>query len=165
METDTKILIALISASSAIAGAVFSQFFSIVRDVLDKRHQRRIFLRDKYEGLSNEITNSHDWFNRQLSAVSLEQLRVPAFEARRAMVISYIYFPLLRNACQDYVNACATVQVTLMDCFRFVEGVDAGTQAGVHDRERFLKVTTELRKCRQHLDELIIRYASKYAGA
>ena len=67
MENDiNKILIAVISASSAIAGAVISQLVSIFRDILDKKHKRHILLREKYEELANLVTNSQEWFTNQL---------------------------------------------------------------------------------------------------
>ena len=166
MENDVKIMIAVISASSAIAGAVISQLVSIFRDILDKKHKRHILLREKYEELANLVTNSQEWFTSQLGAASLKELKSrPPLEARRAMVLSHIYFPLLQSACQAYVNASALFQVTLINNHEFVEGVDAGTQAAHKNRAAFEKAADNLQKKRQELDELIIKYACKYTKA
>ena len=159
-------MIAVISAGSAIAGAVISQLVSIFRDVLDKKHKRHILLREKYEELANLVTNSQNWFTAQLGAMSLRELKSqPPLEARKAMVISHIYFPLLQEACQTYVNACASFQLTLIDNYEFAEGKDAGTQAAHRNSVALEKSAASLHKCRQELDELIILYAEKYTKA
>lgn len=166
MESDIKIMIAVISASSAIAGAVIAQLVSIFRDILNKKHQRHILLREKYEELANLVTASQGWFTNQLGAMSLKELQgQPPLDARKAMVLSHIYFPLLQEACQDYVNACANFQVTLIDNHEFVEGKDAGTQAAHKNRTEFQKSASYLHQCRQRLDEQIINYARKYTKA
>ena len=89
----------------------------------------------------------------------------PPLEARRAMVISHIYFPLLQNACQTYVNSCASFQLTLINNHEFVEGKDAGTQAAHKNSAALEQAATYLHKCRQELDELIIIHAKKYTKA
>ncbi len=165
METEAKFLIALISAGSAIAGAVIAQFVSIFRDVLDKRHKRDILLREKYEEMANLATSSQEWFASQLNAMSLSELKMPPIDARKAMVLSHIYFPLLQDACQGYVNACARFQIMLIDNHEFVEGKDAGTQAAHKNSAEFERVAEQLHLCRQRLDEEIIRHAHKYTKA
>lgn len=165
METDAKLLIALISAGSAIAGAVIAQFVSIFRDILDKRHKRDVLLREKYEELASMATSSQEWFGRQLNAMSLSELKTSPIDARKAMVLSHIYFPLLRDACQVYVNACARFQTMLVDNHEFVEGVDAGTQAAHKNRVEFERVAEHLHLCRQRLEEEIIRHAHRYTKA
>jgi len=166
MENDLKMMIAVISAGSAIAGAVISQLVSIFRDILDKKHKRHILLREKYEELANLITNSQEWFTAQLGAMSLSELKSqPPLQARKAMVIAHIYFPLLQEACQIYVNACARFQLTLIDNHEFVEGKDAGTQAAHKNSTALEKSATYLHSCRQELDELIILHANKYTKA
>ena len=159
MDFDTKILIATISAGSAIAGAVISQIVSIFSDILDKKHQRNILLRTKYEELANLVTDSQEWVTQQLGSDSLSLLKSePPMQARKAMVISHIYFPLLQDSCQNYVNACATFQVMLINNHEFVKGHDAGTQAAHKNSVEFENTAEHLRRCRQILDEQIIKY-------
>ena len=165
MEADTKLMIALISAGSAITGAVISQFVSIFRDILDKRHKRNILLREKYEEMANLVTNSQEWFTEQLNAMRLSELKAPPAEARKAMVLSHIYFPLLQDACQDYVNACAHFQVTLINNHEFIEGKDAGTQAAHRNPAALEKSAKHLHACRQRVDEEIIKHAKRYTKA
>ena len=166
MEEETKIMVALIAASSAIAGATISQFVSILRDWLNKRHQRKILLRKKYEELANLITQSQEWVTFQLGAQSMLELNSrPPQEARKAMVLSHIYFPLLQEACQNYVDASAAFQSMLADNHRFAPGRTAGAQAVRQNEEAFMQAINNLRQCRNELDKQIIRYAKQYTKA
>ena len=166
MDTDLKITIAVISASSAILGAVIAQLVSILRDILDKRHQRHKLLREKYEELARYITDSQNWFMEQIGAMSLRELKgKPPVAARNAMVLAHIYFPALRESCQDYVNACANFQVTLINSHDFTEGKDAGTQAVHRDRDTFERAANQLHLARQRVDEEVIKYATRYTKA
>lgn len=166
METETKILIAAISAGSAIAGAVISQVVSIIRDILDKRHQRKVLLRTKYEELAMLVTNSQEWVTSQLSSESLSILKAnPPIMAKNAMVLAHIYFPKLHEVTQDYVNACAAFQTMLINNHEFHREYDAGTQAAHRNPQELEKYAENLRSCRQELDEKIIEYANIYAKA
>lgn len=165
MESEATLIIAIVSASSAIAGAVISQLVTILRDYLDKRHKRNIFLREKYEELANLVTASQGWFTGQIGAINMLELRTPPVEARKAAVISHIYFPALRDACESYLDACINFQVTLIDSHEFYEGMDAGTQATHKNRKAFEKAVGHLQSCRQHLDEQIMEHAHEYVRA
>ncbi|WP_348815494.1 hypothetical protein NFG57_04625 [Halomonas sp. H10-59] len=166
MEHETKILIAVISASAAIAGALFSQVIILVRDFLEKKHNRRVFLRNKYEELAYLVTESQDWLNEQMNASSLRALRSaqPA-EARKAMVLSHIYFPKLHGVCEEYLNALVRFQIMLIENHEFHIEHDAGTQAAHKNPDALSKVGSHVQGCRQRLDEAIIKYASKYANS
>jgi len=166
MDADLKITIAAIAAGSAIVGAVVAQLVSILRDILDKRHKRHVLLREKYEELAHSVSSSQEWFTNQLGAMTLRELKSqPPIEARKAMVLAHIYFPLLRRTCQDYVNACAQFQVALIENHEFVEGKDAGTQAAHKNRAAFEEAANRLHQARQKVDETIIAHAEKYTKA
>jgi len=47
-EMSQEMQIALIAAASAIAGSVISQITTFVISTLDKKHQRRVLLREKW---------------------------------------------------------------------------------------------------------------------
>ena len=166
METESKLLIAAISASSAIFGAVLSQIVTVVRDWLDKKHQRNVLLRNKYEELAGLVTDSQEWVCGLSTSSSLKDLRnKPPINARKALILSYIYFPLLRKGSENYITECVNFQNVLIDNHEFKDGVDCGTQA-VHKNENAVtKSSSNLRESRQDLDDLIIKYASKYAKA
>lgn len=85
--------IALISSGSAIAGAVISQVIALMKSSLDKRHQRRILLRERYERLADHITRSQEWPNTLLACGSHAELsRVPhPIHARKALTLPSIH--------------------------------------------------------------------------
>ena len=166
MEVESKILIAAISASSAIFGAVISQVITVVRDWLDKKHQRNVLSRNKYEELAGLITDSQEWTGSLLTSSSLKELRnKPPVNARKALILSYIYFPLLRDGCEKYITECVNFMNVLIDNHEFKEGIDCGTQAVHKNESAVLESSSKLRESRQDLDDLIIQYAGKYAKA
>lgn len=166
METESKLLIAAISASSAIFGAVISQIVTVVRDWLDKKHQRNVLLRNKYEELAGLVTDSQEWVGGLLTCSSLKELRnKPPINARKALILSYIYFQLLREGCEKYITECINFQNVLINNHEFKAGIDCGTQADHNNEPAVLKSSSKLREFRQDLDDLIIKYSSKYAKA
>ncbi len=166
MDDELKVTIALISAGSAIAGAVVSQIVVIFRDFLNKKHQRKILLREKYEELALLVTENQDWLNLQMKARSMDELGGGhPNAARRAMVLAHIFFPKLRSVCEDYVNACAQFQLFLIHNNDDSDRYDAGTQAAHKNPEELERVASLVRDRRQNVDEAIIRYARKYANA
>ncbi|WP_300318738.1 hypothetical protein [Idiomarina sp.] len=166
MDHETKILIAIISASAAIAGAIFSQVITLIRDYQEKKHKRRILLREKYEELAYLVTESQGWLSEQMRAPSMRALRGshPA-AARKAMVLSHIYFPKLHGVCEDYLNSLAKFQIMLIENHEFHPEHDAGTQAAHKNPEAIEQAGSHVQSCRQKLDEFIIKYARKYANA
>ena len=110
MADPNTLQIALISSSSAIAGAVISQAISLLQGSLDKKHQRRILLRERYEQLADHISESTAWPSTLLACKSIEELTVVPHptHARKALTLSSIYFPALQDVCQNYVNACVS---------------------------------------------------------
>ncbi len=164
MSDETNIMIAAISAGSAIAGVGFSQVVSIMRDHLDKKHGRNVLLREKYEELAMLVINSQEWITTQFNASSLAlmQSSQPVM-ARRAMVLSHIYFPELQDSCENYVNACLAFQMTLIKNHEFRPDYDAGTQAMHRNPNAVNQSSLQLKNVRQKLDEEIISCASVYA--
>lgn len=166
MDVDSKLLIAAISAGSAIAGAAITQIVSIFLSHLERRHQKKILLREKYEELALLVHESTSWASEQMSAKSLADLRSGFPEnARKATVLTHIYFPKLRDACENYVNACAKFNVVLVDNHQFHPDHDCGTQAADANPEALRVAAENLRSCRQEIEDKIVEYASDYAKA
>lgn len=166
MPSQQAILVALIAASSAIAGALITQVVAIVRDVIEQRRKRHILLREKYEELALRVTTSHQWMVDQLKSRTIAELgSQPPFDARHVMVLSHLYFPELRDACQTYVNRCVEFQIMLIDLNEGRTEYDAGTQAAHRDQSKYLSVSKQLHIARDALDKAIITYAVKYTRA
>jgi len=167
MDNELNITMALIAAGAAVFGSVASQVFLLIQGFLEKKHKKNILLREKYEDLSNHVTESMLWVSHVQGVQTLEQLNahnVPT-HARKALSLSSLYFPLLRGDCISYLNSLVNFHVVLISSYRHIPGVSAATQAVAHNKDEFLSSLAKVQKSRQILDESIIKYASKYAKA
>jgi len=109
---------------------------------------------------------SHQWMVDLLKSSSVSDLgSQPPFDARKAMVLSHLYFPELQEPCQNYVNQCARFQIMLIDLNERREDHDAGTQAAHRNEDLYLKTSKALHIARDALDKAIIKYAAKYTRA
>ncbi len=154
MAIESKLLIATISASAAISGAVISQAFSIVRDVLDKKHQRKVLLRTKYEEFAELITQSQEWLSSLYRHKSIEEhSNNPPHHARKALLLAYIYFPALIEQSENFLNSCVLVQHTMIENFQ------------TRDIEPLKEPILKFKQNRQELDRSIILNAKKYSQA
>jgi len=166
MDIDSKILIAAISAGSAIAGAAITQIVSIFLSHLDRKHKKKNLLREKYEELALLVHESNSWINEQMGARSLDDLKSEFPEnARKATVLAHIYFPKLRQTCEKYVNACAQFQIVLVNNHQFHPDYDCGTQATNANLEALAAAVEYVRSCRQEIEDKIIKYSRSYAKA
>lgn len=166
MDIDSKLMIAAISAGSAIAGALVTQLFTVLQHFLERKHRRLVLLREKYEQLASLVSDSHEWIGQQMKSKTLADLQGSFPEqAKKAMVLAHIYFPKLHSPCESYVNACAVFQAALVDNHEFNAEINVGTQAVRKNPEHLRQVMSHIRDSRQRLDEAIVKYASKYAKA
>ncbi len=166
MEAKQAVMVALIAASSAILGALITQVVTIVRDVIEQRRKRNTLFREKYEELALLVVSSHQWLADLLKSRSIAELgALRPSDARHAMTLSHLYFPELREACQNYVNRCAEFQIMLIDLNEGRPDHDAGTQAAHRDESKYLSVSKQLHVARDSLDKVIIKHADKYARA
>ena len=166
MGTSQAITIALIAASSAILGALITQIVSIVRDAVNQSRKRHALRREKYEELALLVATSHQWLVDLLKSRSIPELgSLRPIDARHAMTLSHLYFPELREACQDYINRCVEYQLMLIDLNEGRNDHDAGTQAAHCDQARYLRTSEELHVARDSLDKVIIKHAAKYTRA
>ncbi|NKI17416.1 hypothetical protein HCU74_08300 [Spongiibacter sp. KMU-166] len=168
MADPSSLQVAVISASAAIAGAVISQVIALAQASLDRKHRRRILLRERYEQLADHITDSQEWPNTLLTCASHDELsRVPhPMHARKALTLSSIYFPELQGACQRYLNSCVSFRIFLIDNYRPCAGShEVGNNIAAHNPTGLDEAAKKALLARQAIDEKIIKLASKYARA
>lgn len=163
---DTSIIIAIVSASAALSGVALSQVSAIVQAYLNRKHEKRKLLREKYEELANHVTESHLWATEILHASSFSQVssHTPV-HARKAATLANIYFPLLRESSWNYLNASVILQLVVIDNHEFVPGATAGAQAVHKNKAAFNEAGDRMHKARQELDDKIVEYADKYTKA
>ena len=166
MIDESKIIVAVISALSALTGAFLSQFLVFVRDKMDKSHKRNVFLREKYEEMSYLTISAQEWMASAANAKSLSNLSSkPPVDARKALVLANIYFPKLREPTQEFLNACVNFQMVLIDNHEFKEDISVGAQAAHKNQAAFEQSSEAISSAVRILDDNIIKYAKKYAKA
>ena len=167
MEGSINVTIALIAAGSAIFGASVSQLFAMVQSNLDKKHQRHILLREKYESLAEEISLSLIWRTNDSRLAALDDINahsVPV-HARHVLTLASIYFPELIPLCADHLNSQVKFHFDMLKGFQDGIGVSAGAQAMRNYPKAYVAALEGERVTRQKLDEAIIKYAKIYARA
>ena len=97
-----------ISAGSAIVGAVIVQLFAMLKSRWDKKHQKQVRQREKYEKLGVLVRDNQKWVTDEghVSTGAFYVKRSSPEEAREAKGLALEYFPKLHADCADYVNAC-----------------------------------------------------------
>ena len=159
-------LIALIAAGSAIAGTIVTQIVSVLLSYLDRKHQKKVLLREKYEELALLINESGEWLSNKMTAVTISELTLDGPEkARKATVLAHIYFPKLRDACECYVNTNVEFVNYLCDYYQDGSGLSMSVLAVKADEHGYQTTVNNVLNSRTTLEESIIKYASEYAKA
>jgi hypothetical protein len=100
---DNGIITAIIAATSALSGVALSQGIALLKSYLDKKHQKQILLRIKYEELVNHLNDSLEWSNNLLGVKTIDELHAQSqpMSARRIYALTLLYFPLLKQEAID----------------------------------------------------------------
>ncbi|WP_170213754.1 hypothetical protein [Vibrio tasmaniensis] len=164
---DKTVLISVVSASSALAGVLVSQFAVLLKEHLNKKHLKNVLLREKYEQLMDCIQESLVWSVEAGECKSMDEItkygvNIPA---RKAFSLSLIYFPEFRDACADFQNYYVAHYEVLIKSYRNDVSYGFSTQAAAHNREAFERTGENIALARQALDELVVLYSHKYAQA
>lgn len=164
---DKELITAIIAATSALAGVALSQLIALLKAHLDRKHQRRILLRTKYEELANHLNDALVWSNILLSTKTIDELHAHSqpMSARRIYVLALLYFPLLKQQAIDYLQASVEFQSAVSDAFSPGIGASAGAQAVKSNREALMNASREMNMARQSLDNKIEEHASTYISA
>lgn len=160
-----EIKIAIIAALSAAIGAVVSQSMTFFLSWLDKRHQKKVLLREKYEEMALLYVDSLDWFQSAGSSTNFEQLQAFSFpkKARQVQVLCSVYFPELLDYINEYVGACNAYYKSILEGFDHTINVNAMIQA--QTKEKHVQLMPKISAAREGFDEAIKKYSSKYIKA
>ena len=117
-------IIAIISASSAILGAVITQITTYLISKSELKEKRKIFLREKYEEFTNQIIESEIWLINLLKERDrLEVVNYPS-SAKSANSLSLIYFPELKIKTAIYVKSLNDLQTYIFSRKSIKQGPD-----------------------------------------
>ena len=165
IQMSQEIQTALIAAASAIAGSLISQITPAVLSFFDKRHQRKVLLRQKYEEMALLYVDSLHWFLSVGAATSIEELMKLALpeNQKRMQILCSVYFPKLSEPAVQYANACNSFYQSITKEFKSDLKIPASIQAEAREEHKAIakKVTAD----RQAFDSAIIRYSKEYARA
>jgi len=159
---------ATIAASSAILGALISQVTTIVVSWTERRRQKNILLRQKYEEMWLSFSASLEWLVRlngstnQESVFSLAQCP----EARKALSLCLLYFrEKLGDAANNYILAQQAYYQSLIKSYdkNDINGT-AGGQFFQKD-PKCKEITDNLFKNKNIFENLIISNANKFTLA
>lgn len=164
---EREVLIGVISAASALGGVVVSQAFSLLQSFFERRHQRRVMLRGKYEELSRTLNEAMEWVSVNLSSRSIPELHDHSFptHARWVYSLCLLYFPELKEEAAQFVSASIGFQHMLIDNYTETEPGTAGGQAARKARQQFEAAQSSIFVARSVLDDAIQKHAGTYAGA
>ena len=164
---ETEILIGVIAASSALGGVVVSQGFSLLQSFFERKHQKRVMIRSKYEELSRNLNEAMEWVASSSSSKSFEQLQARSIptSARWVYSLSLLYFPELKEPASRLVSACIAFQHVLIDNYTETELGSAGGQAGRKSQKQLEAAGRSIVVARTELDAAIQKHACTYAAA
>ena len=164
---EDKILIAIITAASALSGVVISQFNTLIVSFLKRKNRKNVLLREKYELLMEHVLEALKFSTDAQQCKSMEELTTMSVNvpARKALNLSLIYFPELQNSCIDFQNSYIKFYGVLATSFKSGIPHNVGTQACAHNKDAFEATAFEMTMCRQVLDESMIKYSKKYTKA
>lgn len=164
---EQPIVIALISASIALGGVAVAQATAMFQSWLERKHKKAILLRTKYEELAEHLNDSLAWAMDCMRAITFTELnaRAQPLAARKAYTLCLLYFPLLKNHANRYVQASVAFSNTLVESFEPTTGLDAGGQASKNLGTKFEAACEALRAAREALDMEIQRCANVYISA
>ncbi len=145
---------AIIAAASALSGVALSQAITLFREALNRKHQRRILLREKYEemGLSFLISLKH--------YTELQEIKDPKqlfryaqnFEANKCYLLCDLYFSVIRDNALSYVLAYVEVYKTFalassaLDGEKCLAEIAANTEAYRQNKLSYEKAKIALEK-------------------
>ncbi|HHY0435698.1 TPA: hypothetical protein ACVU31_002487 [Vibrio parahaemolyticus] len=164
---DNTILVAVVSAVSAIVGVIISQISVLLKEHLNKKHLKRILLREKYEELADCIQSAVVTSNKAADCRSISELMSFGINEplRKAMSLSLIYFPEFKDAVGHFQNMYISYYNVLTKNYRRQIDETVGTQAAEHNIEAYTKTANDFLFARHEIDLLLEQFAPKYARA
>jgi len=120
-----------IGAAAALAGVLLSQIISIALSVFDKKHAKKVLLRQKYEELMNEFQNSISYIQDVHTCKTLDQLFQLSHSPHtgKAYGLALLYFPDIEEPLGQYGVSQVSFYNSVITIFNADIQVNAGGQA------------------------------------
>ena len=164
---DTQIKTSLIVAFSTIIGVLISQGISSLNSFLNKRYQKRLLLRQKYEEMMFYFQDSLSFPNKVGACKTLKELdeldqENQLLPANRAAGLALLYFDHLVPFFNNYIKCLLAYYNIILDSFNQNENGSTGAQAILFNKHKFEKVKNNLFRAKKDLLKEIQASASKY---
>ncbi|MCG6412274.1 hypothetical protein [Vibrio fluvialis] len=153
---DTVGLVSIVSAGSAIFGVVIAQGCLLWKDHTDKKHQKDIVIRTKYDEFVTLIHDTEVWCSKLLTIQSVESLSEynVCEPQRKAKSMALIYFPEFKSELSELGLAYA----------RYFNAHSMRLNNAKHGKKTTID-DLEIVICLSNLDSKIDKYAYKYVKA
>ena len=163
MNEDT--FIAIIAASSVIAGVLISQAISLLLSFYDKKHKKQILLRQKYEEMMFHFSDSLSWIQSLHNSRTRSDIFALAQspQARKALSLCLLYFSDLVQPANKYILAQTAYYSFVVGSFDENKPFTAGGQALVHPEAK--KLCDDLMNKKIVLENIIVEKVDKYIKA
>ena len=160
-----KIDIALLTGGFALAGVTLSQVLAWFHAYLERRHQRAILLRTKYEEMTLLFLDSLRWSTDLTSCMSPEGILAisQSTNANKVHMLCNIYFPLLRETSGEYLDACTAFYQTVVRSYNPLSAVPLGQQVG--SLPSYKEARDALLVARDAVKDQIAIHAKTYSSA
>jgi hypothetical protein len=161
MSLETEV--AWLTGGFALGGVALSLVGSWLLSHTDRKHQRRVLERSKYEEMASEFLESLKWPSDLLACASqadIQQLS-QATSANKVHMLCFVYFPLLVEVSGKYLDMCSNLFQASVSLYNPLSSTTLGAQ--VVDQALYKKAKDDLLSARDEMKELIGKYSSTYA--
>ncbi len=160
-----KILIAIIAASATLIGVIASQIITLFNAYRSRKHERDVFIRNKYEELMFYFSSSINWVSQLNNSQSKEELfsQSQSADARKALSLSLLYFPDVVDEINEYIKTMQEYYSFTVTAFDESIPYNAGGQALVHKEGK--KLIDMLLQSKIRAENSIVNKAAKYTMA
>lgn len=165
-DMNSTIDIALISAGAALCGVFISQISNLLFLLLNRKHQKNILLRDKYEEMMFHFTNSFNWLQQLNNCKTKDDIfsLAQSQDARKALTLCLLYFPNLVDSANTYILAQSLYYESVAKSFNGEISANAGGQAFMNNSNH-QSILNNLFDAKNNFENLIVEYSKYYLKA
>lgn len=162
-----EIIVAIIAASSALAGVIISATIAMLLSFFDKKYKKQILLREKYEEMMFHFSASLVWIQNLNGSTTQKEVFAlsQSTDARKALSLCLLYFPALSDAANKYILSQQEYYASVVTSYRTEIPFTAGAQAFVHNKEKHQIAIDNLFNRKNIFENLIVTSAPKYTRA
>lgn len=162
-----ELSIAIIAASSALAGVIISQAISLLLSYLDRKHKKNILLRQKFEEMMFLFQNSLNYHSEVGNCKTLDDLvkQTHSVSAQKALGIAMLYFPTIEMVLENYVKSQVGYYQFICSVYNPDIPASAGAIARVNHPDKIREVEEQLLQTKNEVMVMLKLWADEYTKA